>query len=423
MRRLPLILTTWLIVTVASTIAATPPASVIYDTLNRKHLNGLTYDDVKKYLAEYDPRFNFPPYIQFAQSNAAFRKVMEDQLDAAAADVMLKGIRNGRSNDPRTFVVPKRDFISFVNATNPGVPKEKQKDYLAEFSKSVSRDGSFLSDSKLTIAKSTTVAKDTKNPAQFSWSRTPKESAFTIDAAVSYSYDIDFPFNLQLGSYQLSGGSINPAVEAHTSTSSTKQQDSLSAKLPIVLAFSSTENSNWLETGLLAISPIYETDRKKETESYGVDIFWSPILRRPIQTGQAIGLDAVANTLGFSYKGDYPAFDWMPYVGFENGYAYAASGSVYDNGHQFSRFVLRLHGDIYFTPRFSVAIDYYHRNFLTGKQDWFDFVDISPLIYLDGDPFKPDTQHFSIGMSFKFGETTPQFQEVNSIGAWIGVKF
>jgi hypothetical protein len=40
------------------------------------------------------------------------------------------------------------------------------------------------------LAKSTTVQGDDKKPAQFSWTRSPKSSAFTIDGALGYTMDI-----------------------------------------------------------------------------------------------------------------------------------------------------------------------------------------------------------------------------------------
>jgi hypothetical protein len=84
---------------------------------------------------------------------------------------------------------------------------------------------------------------------------------------------------------------------------------------------------------------------------------------------------------------------------------------------------MTLHGDLYITPSFEIAADYSHRTFLTGGGNSFDYVELSPILYLDGSPDDPTSHHFSIGMTLKNGKTTPQFKSVNSISAWLGIKF
>ncbi len=244
----------------------------------------------------------------------------------------------------------------------------------------------------------------------------------SVDGAVSYKFSP--PELLNLSSTNLSVTSINPAFEIHESTALKNQQDSISAKMPVVLAWNFPQKSP-LETAIFYLSPTYETDKSKSTETYGIDILFSPIVSTqimgfPIQTGQFIPIGAIFKSI----KAEYPGVRLMPYLGFENGYASFPGGrSVYDNQRDFSRFAARLKTDIFLSPRLDIAIDYYHRTFLTGNDDSFDFVDISPILYLDGDPENPETEHFSLGMTFKDGKTTPQFKNVKTISAWIGVKF
>ena len=111
-------------------------------------------------------------------------------------------------------------------------------------------------------------------------------------------------------------------------------------------------------------------------------------------------------------------FSWRPYVGFEGAeVSQTPPKTGYKLPPDFIRFAAKLHTDLYFSNRFDLAMDYCHRNFFYGDDVSFDYVEVSPIFYIDED------QHLSLGLTYKNGYTSPQFSWVHSIGAWVGIKF
>ncbi len=142
-----------------------PTAAKIYSELNKRNPTGLTRDEVIAYLRKYDPRFNVPEYVAFGRSNPAFQHIMDGLIAKAADDIMLSGTGSGAGPGATPTILPKKDFLTQVAKTNPAIPKEPKKNYLADFSKEILHIPGLLSDPNLTISKSTTVASDVKNPA------------------------------------------------------------------------------------------------------------------------------------------------------------------------------------------------------------------------------------------------------------------
>jgi hypothetical protein len=56
-------------------------------------------------------------------------------------------------------------------------------------------------------------------------------------------------------------------------------------------------------------------------------------------------------------------------------------------------------------------------SFIYGNGRGYSYAEISPVYYFDED------QHFSVGLTYKVGNTTPDFRNVNSVNAFFGVKF
>jgi hypothetical protein len=394
-------------------------AEGVYTSLIRPGEAGLTKPEVEAYLKKYDPRYSDPRFQEFAKAHKEYRaflaKALSDDADKLLSN---RGVTKGSER-----VITKKAFVAVATTAASGLKKAPPPDYLSNLT------GGILKDSNLSITKSTTIQGDEKRPAQFSWTHDKTGSFFTADAAITYKWSL-------LGETGDTGFGVfvNPSVEVHTSSQaiSKRQQDSISAKLPIELDFTPASLSDraWFIGHTFLISPDYERDRKKDVQTFGVNVLYSPTLARPIKTGEPITFAEFVRALhlGASDR-NYPQFIWRPYIGFENGYLNASTAApmgallAYGNEHDYSRFVMTLHGDVYMTPSFDIAVDYSHRTFLTGGGNSFDYVEVSPILYLDGSPDDPTSQHFSIGMTLKDGKTTPQFKNVKSISAWLGIKF
>jgi hypothetical protein len=266
-------------------------------------------------------------------------------------------------------------------------------------------------------------------PAQLNWTHSAGAAdVFTIDAALSYTYELYFQQQL-FGYYPKL--SIVPSFEAHTSTSATATQDSLKGKLD----FQFTLNSNYqtevaVPLQALSIAPTYETDRVKATETYGVDIFYTPFIRGiGMGTLQPLNFwheqNGVVSTPEEALKIAYPGFVWSPSIGFEVGHATMSNVAVYGEDPDYARFAAKIKLDVYLIPQLDLGFSYAGRVFLTADNRAFSYFDITPILYLGpvADLQDPKKIHFAIGMDFKDGETTPSFKHVDSLSAFIGIKF
>jgi hypothetical protein len=213
----------------------------------------------------------------------------------------------------------------------------------------------------------------------------------------------------RLEPFGTAGFFLQPTVEAHTSTNPKAQQDSISAKIPLQIVLSlDRDKADFFESHYFSISPVYETDHVKNTETYGGDLFYSPTIPR-FHIG---GLGPIHPLP------DWITFGWRPYIGIEGGEAFQPASTMgYKMPSEFVRGVFKLHSDLYFSNRFDLAVDFSHRTFINGDNASFEYMEISSVYYVDED------QHLSLGLTYKNGYTTPQFSQVDSLSAWIGIKF
>ena len=388
-------------------------AGEVFDTLVKKGRPGMTLSEAETYLRKYDPKYTDPEYVAFAKDNPAFKRLMEAKIEKDAKGllsnegVLISGER----------VITRATFVEDAPTFNPTLGKEPKTDYLASVTNKV------LTDESLSITKSTTIQGDEKRPAQFGYLLDKGRSVFTIDGALSYKFNRQAPFGGDDFSFL---PIITPTLEAHTSTRAKKQQDSLSAKVVAEFDIASSFMPDLFQEHTITITPSYETDHLKKTEAYSINVMYSPTLGGWFPTGKFIPLAQILNGVGISgYQHEYPGIIWRPYVGFEDGLISTPSNdtSVYGGEDTYSRFASVLHSDLYLAPRFDVAVDFSNRTFFTGTDRTFDYVEVSPILYLDGNPADPTTEHFSLGMSLKYGKTTPQFKNVDSLSAWLGVRF
>jgi hypothetical protein len=284
---------------------------------------------------------------------------------------------------------------------------------------------------QISIRKSFLSTDDEAEPAKLNWTNTRGESPFyTLDLAVLLhpTTDVnDRPRPLFDSEYTFSGGSrldwnLKPTFEAHISTEMGSEQDSLSYRLPLTLTFSPRhfENVDGLTVAVanknafvqghrLIISPVYETDRVNSTETIGGDIFYTPTIVKSL----AIGKEAVLGP--FSFR-------WRPYIGFEGGHVIDDGGDLaLLNQSEFARLSLKLHAELWLkifdSDQLVVASDYYFRQSFTGDTPAYNYVEVSPILYLDKEHF------LSTGLTYKRGKSTPKFDDVDSLSVWLGLKF
>jgi hypothetical protein len=254
--------------------------------------------------------------------------------------------------------------------------------------------------------KSFLTSDDASEPAKFSWTKSKGESSF---------YELDFALGLNPQGFPfLHNGystrdwdvnwKIQPTFEAHTSTKTKAEQDSLSGRLPVSLYFQPNREDAFISQHKVAISMVYETDRHQETATFGGDLYYTPTI-----PALAAGIEQSSGDL---------TFRWRPFVGVEGGHILENDNGALDpSKSEFFRFVFKLHADLWIGKQFVLAADYSMRTELIGRNETHPYVEVSPTLFLDKD------RHFSVGLSYKRGKTTPDFSDINSINAWVGLLF
>ena len=235
------------------------PAEQVFDGLVKPPQSGMTQQEAEKYLEQYDPRYSDPRLAAYAKKHPEFREFMRKNIAADAAEL----ISNNGVQIRGQQVITKDQFVKLSTTPPATLTKTPPPDYLSKLT------GGALKDSNLSITKSTTIQGDEKRPAQFSWTRDSTGSYFTIDGAMNYKFNNIPP--LLLGNYGIEP-IIIPSIEAHTSSQSIskRQEDSLSAKLPIELDLAPLETGSdvWFQDTLLSSLPTtsaIERKRRKAT--------------------------------------------------------------------------------------------------------------------------------------------------------------
>ena len=252
---------------------------------------------------------------------------------------------------------------------------------------------------QISIRKSFLSADDESEPAQFSWTKDKDEDSFyTLDFALllhpRWNDKTLFDLQHKFSSFTL-GWQLEPTFEANISTEATSAQDSLSYRLPVILDFLPNADDAYIQGIRLIVSSVYETDQNENTRTLGGDIFFTPTIRKlGIGAGLPIG----------------PAvFRWRPFVGFEGGNVIDDGGNVaLTDTSDYFRFSLKLHGELWlnlwFPGQFEAAVDYYFREELANGRAGYNYLEVSPIFYFD------EGQHFSTGLTYKRGKTTPNSQ-------------
>ncbi len=108
------------------------------------------------------------------------------------------------------------------------------------------------------IRKSFLNASDSNSPAKFSWVYDFKEddSFYIFDGGISYYKEFENFY-------------VAPTLEAHLASKDGSERDSMSARLAVE-GYPFSDNNHYIN-----FSPVYETDRRLETETVGADLWYS----------------------------------------------------------------------------------------------------------------------------------------------------
>jgi len=264
-------------------------------------------------------------------------------------------------------------------------------------------------------------------PARVGWTKPTNGSAFyQVDAAVLWR-----PSFLSSGTQSLGdpiAWFVEPTFEAHVSSEPGSEQDQLSYRSPITLDYfpggkeviAGMDNPNAVPTRrfitvhTFIMSPTYQTDQDNDTRLIEGELFYTPTIpslaigiRQPV-----FGLTKIQ-------------FRWRPYTGFELGDYLSqnkASGSPSESN--ISRFVFRAAADLSLGERFSLSGSYISRIELGEAGKSFNYGEVSGQMFLDPTlPMNDEPPHFSIGITYKRGYDAPDFVSVDSVNAWLGVRF
>jgi hypothetical protein len=270
------------------------------------------------------------------------------------------------------------------------------------------------------------VSTASSDPARVSWTKPSNGSAFyQVDAAVLWR-----PSLLSSGT-QLPGNPIawfvEPTFEAHVSSQPGSAQNQLSYRSPITLDFYPDQNEiagmdnpnavppkRFISVHTFIISPTYQTDQDNNTRLIEGELFYTPTIpslaigiRQPI-----FGLSKVQ-------------VRWRPYIGFELGdYLSENKSTGAASESNISRFVFRAAADLSLGDRFSLSGSYVSRIELNEGGTSFNYGEVSGQMFLDPTlPTNGEPPHFSIGITYKRGNDAPDFANVDSVNAWLGVRF
>lgn len=390
----------------------------VFDSIVGSEEAAMTVDQAAEYLRAYDVRYSDPELRAYADRDPEFRRFQEERILRDARKLVAD---EGHDVNGKRRISRER-FVQIAARKTPALKEDKGTDYLSAVT------GGVLKTKNISISRSTTKQGDEKRPAQFALNHTKDGTFIGIDAAVAYKVGEFAPWHFANGYSAVPVFSVG--AEAHTTTQapSKREEDSLAFKTPFELHISpSTPRFG----NSFALTPSYERNRKKTVETYGGSLLWSPSvgsshegLLALAQTGRFIPLSRIFTTL----ESDYPGILWRPWFGAELGErlmsdsADADASKAYGGDRGFARLVITGRFDVYLTRNFDIAIDVSHRKFLTGSELGFSYVEVSPTLFLDGAAQDEDTR-FSVGFTYKNGKTTPQFKNVNSISAWLGVRY
>ena len=250
----------------------------------------------------------------------------------------------------------------------------------------------------IAVQKSFLGNDDDALPARFTWGNSSGSGEY-------YSLDFALQYTGSQGILQRGPWQIAPTFEAHTSTEEGEVQDSLSFRVPATAFFDAPNEGQHV----LTVSPVWETDREQKSETVGGDFFYT------FNDSDKIG-NVNDVKIGGKKVGDL-SYRVRPWLGFEGG-SYLDDGGIPEvlGIDDYFRIVPKLQFSLFLNQQLELTAEYLYRTDLVNDMS-YHFFEGTVAYYLDAD------ERYSIGATYKNGNTTPQFTDVDSIEAWFGLKF
>jgi EF-hand domain pair/EF hand len=402
-------------------VAATKFSKLITDEFMSADANGDGYVSLREfcfYAAYYQPATlgGLSGSLGLAKATAAFKK----------ADINADGRLSPKEFDEcfkNSVPMPRQNATGFAAGRNiveePAKPEEQPKDdaFSAGVAKYFSIHKSFLSG----------VDKDSSDPAKFSWSQAHgSASTYTIDLAVTLQKDYE-PHKLDLFTavgYRWTP-LLNGIFEAHVSTIPKTAQNQLLYQGLIEFLGVAESDTGFVQAHHLYIRPGYETDRKSDIRQRRLDLDYTPDLRF-FGWGQA---QTIFHLSGGNLASDSPdkkwpvTFYWRPIVGTEfhsidHGLQVLTTTAALpglENDYGFFR--LSLKAEVNIADRLVLSSSWIHRTELYGGGGSHNYLELTAVLVLDPD------NHYTIGTTYKRGEDSPTFMDLNTVSAFVGLQF
>jgi hypothetical protein len=269
------------------------------------------------------------------------------------------------------------------------------------------------------------------NPAKFTWTHSKGQDDFyTINLAVLYTpswlnwrwdrLETDKPENRELHDW-IFGGRIRPAFEAHVSTQTGAARDELKYAILFEgrIKYFPGEEANIRTIALpaedlplisvhhFALAPVYVTDRVASVRSWGLDALYEPSV--PYLN---LNHDNSRRLLGLSWlEGSMKGSLGLAFREYDQGKPVA----MHDN--DYGLFVGHIEIALTVFGRLKLSADYSANTDLWGNMKSHDLFQGSAEVMVD------KKNHFTVGATYVHGEEEPMFEKVDSITAWVGVKF
>ncbi|HEY1080801.1 MAG TPA: hypothetical protein VGE29_00980 [Prosthecobacter sp.] len=271
--------------------------------------------------------------------------------------------------------------------------------------------------SDFSLRKGFESPEDGANPAKFSWLRDKDDSSFLIDAALQWKPDERFDAAGHWG--------ISPLAvfEAHVSSSQKASPNSLSYRFGANVLYNTdgvgSQTESWLASHHLILDAKYETDRQGDTSALMAELFYTPVI-------PTWGINAAK----MNPRGGFPYFIISPLLGVELGQYDSRRAGIAPAGDDLARAVLKVEAELALSPRLVLTGSLAQRYDLSGNDEGHTYSEFSAIYYplkdlpknADGD-VDMALSLVSIGVTYKRGEDSPNFEDVDSLLAWVGFRF
>ena len=269
------------------------------------------------------------------------------------------------------------------------------------------------------------------DPAKLAWTRSRGEDSFyTVDAAVLFTpawldwqwekLETEEGENEELQGW-VGGARIRPAFEAHVSSQqgASRNQLTYSGLIQGRLKWFPGGHDNVRTEALLPerlpffsahyfeLAPLYITDREASVRTWGLDMKYEPSV--PFLN---LNHDVARPLFHLSWlEGSMKGSIGLAIRTYEQGNPIAAANADY------GEFVAAYEGAVVLFHKLTLRAKYAAASDLWGDMKSHDLFEGSAELLLD------ERNHFTVGLTYVCGEEEPTFAKVDSLTAWVGVKF